>query len=149
MNIKRAIGISVAAYIVTFLLTIIISIVIGFDFTEATDPSDVPQMFLLFGSAAAVVIMILSTFWYFKKEGLVPSAGHGFGFGLTAIVIAFILDFLSVVPLLFTDENALAFLGSYYATPAFIITVVLIILVTTGVGYYLGTKTPSQDSLQQ
>lgn len=129
MPIKRAILISIVAYAATFVSAIVIGML--FNIGVSSDVETVPREIWIMGAAISVVVMAFSTSWFFKGAGAVPTAQHGAFFGGIAIATGFSLDILTVLPF----GNPIEVLGAYYAEPFFVLTLALILLTTTFVGY--------------
>lgn len=134
MPIKRAIWISVVAYVATFILGIVFGLFFGFG--TAPDLSDIPAAALYSGAVAAIVVIGLAAWWFFKSPKAVPTTRHGLYFGLISIAVGFTLDFVTVLPF----GNPIELLGAYYVEPFFAVTLLLILGTTTAVGHFLEKK---------
>jgi hypothetical protein len=88
-NFKRALGISFALYVATFIVGIIVGVAAGSDMSSMENISD---SFWYYGMVTAVVLTALCAAWYFKNSAIVPSRLSGFYFGATAVVLSFLLD---------------------------------------------------------
>ncbi len=117
MNIKRAIGISVAIYLAFFVVMSISALIMWYV---------LPFVVILF--------VCVGAFWYFKSPTVSASARQGFYFGLTILLIGFVLDILSVLPTLSKGDGLLKSLLDYYSQPLFWVMLVLILLVATLTG---------------
>ena len=143
MPIKRAIWIGVVAYAVTFIVGLVVGLVFSFD--TQSDLGNVPTEVLYTGALIAVLIVSAACWWFFRADSATPSYKHGLYFGLISIGIGFVLDFVSVLPF----GNPVVILGGYYTQPFFIITLLLILGGTTGMGYWLESKQSGEASVQQ
>lgn len=129
-DLKRALGISLALYITTFIIGIIAGIISGQDMTSMETISD---SFWYVGMISSTIISILFTLWYFQKPQLKNSALGGLFFGITASVVSFALDFLTFS---FGNANgAEVDLGAYYGDIRFWIILTLVLVSTTLVGW--------------
>ena len=141
MNLKRAIGFSVLAYVATFIIGIIAAVSIGLDSAEV---EDIPTSMWIVGLISAVVLVKLAAWLYFRSPSVPASGRNGFLFGIIAVITGFVLDIATVLP-----TGSLNTLWDYYANMYFWITVVAIIIVTTLLGARLGVKKASGNSPQQ
>lgn len=136
MNIKRAIGASVLAYLASLVVGIVVAVIfdINLEETEA-----VPPILWYTGAITAVFFVGVFSFWYFRSPSTTPSASEGFRLGLVMIATGFLLDFITLLPL-FTHEDPFGPMLEYYLDPFFLGTLVLVLGVTTLVGRHLGTS---------
>lgn len=134
MPIKRAIWISIVAYAATFVTGVLVGMVLNFP--QTTDLSVIPANIFYAGAITAVLVMGIFTWWFFKGETAHANLKNGLYFGLIAVAVGFVLDFLSVVPF----GNPIDLLSPYYTQPLFFVTLLLILATTTGTGHFLGTK---------
>jgi F0F1-type ATP synthase membrane subunit c/vacuolar-type H+-ATPase subunit K len=134
MPIKRAIWISVVAYVATFLVGVLLGLFLGID---AVSPETMSPMFLYTAMATTLVIMGATAWWFFLSSDAVANYKNGLLFGLVSFGVGFALDFVSALPF----GNPIDILGPYYSQPLFFVMLALILATTTGVGYWLGTGT--------
>lgn len=136
MNYKRAIGIGLLTYIATFIVGMIAAMTLGLDLTSTDAPP--PEMFYI-SAVAAVVIAALFSVWYFKGKNVEVNAQQGLKFGVTLIIIGFIMDFLTFIPYV-TSGGSYSDLLTYYANPIFLVTLLLILATPAAVGQLLQNK---------
>tara|TARA_Y100000310_G_scaffold172170_2_gene172305 strand:+ start:7567 stop:7974 length:408 start_codon:yes stop_codon:yes gene_type:complete len=134
MNVKRAIWISILAYITTFIVGIITATIMGIDLESAsTLPSSVWFVTIIL---SAVVIGAFS-FWYFKK--VKPSAKEGLLLGITFIIVGTVLDIAIIIPYILASDSP-SDIMAYYANPMFWVSLLIVIAAAAGVGHYLQKK---------
>ena len=136
MNLKRAIGISLLTYISTFIVGMVAALIMGLDLTSTDAPP--PEMFYI-SAVAAVVIAALFSVWYFKGKGIEKNAKQGLFFGITLIIIGFIMDIITFIPYVL-GGGSYNDLFSYYANPVFLVTLVLILGTPAAIGHFLSKK---------
>jgi hypothetical protein len=132
-NFKRAIGVAFCLYLATFVVGIICGMVSGQDMKSM---NTMPDSFWYIGMIAAVILTYLFTVWYFKNPSITPSLKSGFLFGLTAVVLSFVLDFalFSLGNMSATAEQKVD-LGQYYGDYRFWIIIVLVVATAKLVGH--------------
>ena len=86
---KRAFGISLLLYIATFVTGIICGLISGQDMSSM---NNIPDSFWYIGMVGAVVLTTVFSLWYFRSKEIIASARSGAWFGLTAVIISFLLD---------------------------------------------------------
>lgn len=139
-NLKRALGISLVLYIATFIVGIVCGAFLGHDMSSTV----FPESFWYIGMVAAVILTALFTLWYFKNKNIIPSAKSGLLFGLTAIILSSILDY--VLFAFGNSQGAAVDLGMYYGDYRFWIILVLVVATAKVVGYVKRTKNPAPES---
>jgi hypothetical protein len=130
MKLKRAIWIGVLAYIGSFIVGIITASVFGMDLESAVEA---PTEVWVVGIVASILLMALFCLWYFKDNQIKPSLKEGFRFGIVAIIVAFVIESVLIVPFIILS-GAPSDIYSYYANPLFWLTVALILITTSVVG---------------
>lgn len=128
-NFKRALGVALAMYLTTFIIGIVAGIVTGQDMSSMEILSD---WFWYVGMIAAVVCSVLFAIWYFKDKNITLSAKSGFYFGLTTVVVSFILD-LALFSL-GNSQGAEVELMDYYGNVRFWFILLLVLLASSAVG---------------
>jgi hypothetical protein len=128
-NFKRAVGFAVLLYIATFIVGIVAGVASGQDMSSINTVSD---SFWYVGMVAAVVLTTLFTIWYLKRHKVGASAKSGFLFGLTAVVVSSVLDFIFFS--LGNAGGAHVDLGQYYGDYRFWIIIVLVVLTASAIG---------------
>jgi hypothetical protein len=139
MNIKRAIGASVMAYVASFIVGTIVAVVFGIDLAET---GEVPPLMWYVGAVASMVFAVGAAWWYFRSPAVVPSAKSGLYLGIVMISTGFVLDFITLLPL-WTHENPLEPILDYYLAPMFWVSLVLVLAATTLTGTYVYSKKSS------
>lgn len=142
LTTKRALVFALLAYIFTFIAALVSSISLGYDPSQlmGTPPTDYCIAIIISSGIAAVIF----TYLYFthKKPQLKPGAKDGFRFGVTMIILSFVLDMIFFLPLVINTGNfkqAAANYGSWY-----VYVVLLVVLAgSAGVGYWLEKKPKS------
>jgi hypothetical protein len=136
-NLKRALGIAFELYVATFIVGIVAGTVSGQDMSSM---NNIPDSIWYAGMVAGVILTALFTMQYFRSPSIVPSAKSGLYFGLTAVVISFVLDFI-----LFSIGNAGGAaefdLGDYYSDYRFWVILILVVITAKLVGWYKASKT--------
>jgi hypothetical protein len=130
----RALGIGFCLYLATFVVGIICAVISGQDMASM---ENIPDYYWYIGMVAGAILAWLFAGWYFKSGTVTPSAGSGFLFGLTAVVLSAALDYV-----LFTfgsPEGQEVDLAAYYGDYRYWIIIALVVLAATIVGK---TKTP-------
>jgi hypothetical protein len=130
MNLKRAIWMGALVYIISFILGFIGALIIGIDLTTVKEPT---TGLWIFGIIVTVIVMIIFTIWYFKGKELKASAKEGFLFGITTVILGFILDLLISFILRRVQD-----LSSYYSNPLFWVTLFILLITSTVVGWARG-----------
>ena len=133
MNIKRAIWMSVVFYIVSFILGTITGIFMEVDLSAATE---IPDTVWYVGMVLTIILMVLFTSWYFRIPQTKPNAKNGFLFGITAMIVGFVLDAVIIFPSMMATD-APADMMAYYMNPFFWITLILMLMVGGVTGNFL------------
>ncbi len=134
-NFKRAVSLSLLLYVATFIVGIISGIVSGQDMSTM---QGMPDSFWYVGMVAAVILTAGFTQQYFKSPKIQASRMTGAYFGVTAVVVSFVIDFI-----LFSIGNAGGAnvdLREYYGDWRFWIIVILVIGTAKFVGWRKGGK---------
>lgn len=134
MNLKRAIGISIVIYVASMLFGMVACSILGIQ-PDMTKP--IPLEMWVISSVSSVVFAALGAVWYFRGKNLKPSLREGFRFGVSVIVVGFILDFLFFLSLMFENYDPFAAMGMYYQQLPFWITIALVVVVSGLVGMWL------------
>jgi hypothetical protein len=137
-NFKRALGMSFLVYIAMFVVSLVVGVASGVEFTSL---SDAPAWCWYVLAAASAILTALFALWYFKGN-VVPSLKSGFLFGLTVAILSSILDFVFFSLGNMADGPQID-IGEYYGDYRFWITIVLVVLAAKLVGYLKGSKTPT------
>ena len=135
MNIKRALGFALIAYIISVAIGMGLLASYGFD---PTFMDGAPKSLLALMLLVSVVVMASVSYFYFGKGRVQPTAKNGLLFGIVSIVVGFILDFLFFLPALIRGSGLDLF--DYYNSVLFISTLIAILAATTLVGWSLGIK---------
>ena len=133
---QRALGMALALYLSTFVVGIVAGLVSGQDMSSMTNIADA---FWYVGMVAAVVLTAGFSLWYFKNAKIIPSAKAGFYFGVTVVIVSFVLDF--VLFSLGNTQGAEVDLGRYYGDFRFWVILVLVIVTAKIVGHIKKPKT--------
>jgi hypothetical protein len=124
-KIRRALGVSLVLYVATLMLGTIYVALLGPDMSSM---SNIPSSFWYVGMVKAVILTALSSLWYFKNNAIAASAKSGAFFGLTAVAVSFVLDFV-LFSLGSSGEDA--GLGAYFGD--FRYWIILLLMVGTAV----------------
>lgn len=130
MFIKRAIGISILLFVASLVLNVIWEKVFNLKL-KSTNPYDIPTEMWFVAIVSVVVLSGLGAMWFFKSPEIVANAKNGFLVGFIASLIGFILDIVVIVPL----KNGLRMLSGYFLHWQYWIAFVLIIILSTIIGY--------------
>jgi len=130
MHLKRAIGISVLAYLASFVVGSVVGVLMGIDFAET---QEIPAVMWYVGAVTSVVFSVLFAFWYFRSPKTTSSAKEGVKFGVVMILTGFALDIAAFLPLL-RHEDPFGPILAYYGEPFFWISVLLVLAGATLAG---------------
>lgn len=126
----RAALISAAAYVVTFILAIVVTIVFAL-FAQLPLFGALPMAVIVVGMATSVAVTALCAWWFFRSPIASPSARTGAYFGACVIGVGIVLDMLTVLPF----GNPVSVLASYYLQPLFVVTLTLMLAAAALVGH--------------
>ena len=140
MNTKRAIWISLAFYIATLIIGIILTVIANISLSS---PQEIPTTYWIITIVVTVLLTSLASIWYFHKKGVSRNIKEGFKLGLTFVIVGFILDSLFIIPALFTGSGA-DLLLEYYLTPSFYVILLLVIASAT----FIGSRSPSKTEIK-
>lgn len=144
MDYKRALWISIVAYISLLVLTIASVPLVGYEFSLNNPPMEL----YLFGIFASIVLMAFFTSWYFRSTTTQPSSHAGVMFGIVMLAVSSIGDLSLLIPLLISSPMAIDPVA-LYSNPLFWV-MVGIIPITSGVtGAYIqkaGTAEPEKKT---
>ena len=136
MNLKRATWIALVMYISSFIVGLIPLFFMGIN---TTNMDELPANFFIIGVIISIVLAGLFSLLYFKDKKIQRNAKEGFYFGLAIIVMSFILEM--IISLIFSlMVPNIPDMFSYYSTPAFWISLVLVIATATLVGKFKSKK---------
>ncbi len=140
MNIKRALGFAVALYIISFLGFFVAMLLPG-----ELSLTEVPTLATFaIGWIINIPAVLLLAKWYFKK--VIPTAKSGFHLGIVAIVVALVLDGLSILATYLSGQS-LDMFAALYTDWKFYATIVEIVLLTIYAGFeFDGTYTSADNS---
>ncbi|MDA3855707.1 MAG: hypothetical protein PF569_05580 [Candidatus Woesearchaeota archaeon] len=130
MKIKRAIGISILTYIVSFIIGTIIAILFDIDLNIRTV---IPIRIWVLAMLISIILVIIFSLWYFKKKSTTPSTKEGFKLGLTIIIVGIILDLTIINIYIFNGSSAN--IASYYSDPLLLVSILIIIVTATITGW--------------
>jgi uncharacterized membrane protein AbrB (regulator of aidB expression) len=134
MNTKRAIASAILTYITTFVVGVLVGVIANVS-PEQASSGEVPGAILYGGAVAAIILSALFAWWYFRPARTEANTKKGLYLGLIFIVVGFVLDVVA-----FAATGQLDTAQTYYSEPAFLTTLVLVVLSTTLVGWYLSRK---------
>ena len=144
MNIKRAIGASVMAYIASFIVGTLVAVAFGIDLAGT---QEIPPLMWYAGAVASIVFSAGAAWWYFRSPSVAPSAKAGLYLGVVMIITGFVLDFITLLPL-WTHENPLEPILGYYLAPMFWVTLALVLAATTLTGCVLSSHRVAMNEPQ-
>jgi cytochrome bd-type quinol oxidase subunit 2 len=145
MNLKRATWMSVLLYISSAIIGILLA---GFLNIDVENTNEIPISLWYWGISATIVLLIFFTRWYFKDTKISRNAKEGFLFGAAAILIGTIIDAIIVIPYIIINQNSAEVLA-YYLSPLFWITLLVILAVSSAVGWHLGNLKDTKKRLPQ
>lgn len=132
MNIRSALVYSFAVYFLSFVLGIVGLIFFGY----GPDLSTVPTEIYLYGIATSIILMMIFTRIYFQKSGDIPNATSGAYFGITTVILGFLLDFsIAIIPALLGGMSP--DMAAYYSHPLFWANLAVIPVTSSITGSYL------------
>ena len=130
-NFKRALGIAFCLYLSTFVVGIVCAMLVP-DKTV----NNLPNEYWYISMAASVILTWLFATWYFKSPSVAPSAKSGFLFGVIAVVLSFVLDFVFFwLGNMAAAEGEKMDLMEYYSDYRFWVVVALVIVTSKVVGH--------------
>lgn len=136
MNIKRAVGVGILTYLIAFIIGMI---VVGISGVDATNPAEVPKSVLYINIVITIIIAALLTLFYFKGKHTKANVKEGLLFGIVLVIVGFILDI--IIFLIFSSASQSEFdLMEYYSNPIFWVSLVLLLITTSVVGWIKGRK---------
>ena|SRR3989344_864898 len=136
MNIKRAIGVGVLTYVVSFIIGLIVMIAMGIDPLQA---SEIPQSAFIVNIVITIILAGFFTLFYFNDRKIKPNAYEGFMFGVVLVVIGFVFDVVMFfIGSVFAGSKV--DIATYYSNPLFWIALFLFIVTTTLVGAFRGKR---------
>lgn len=137
MKIRRAVGISILAYLASLAIGTIVAVVAGIDLAET---QAIPPLLWYTGAVVSIIFAVLFARWYFRGDGVLSGAGEGLRFGFVMIATGFVLDFVTFLPLL-THDDPWGSILTYYTDPLFWGTVGLVLVATTLTGRQIASRT--------
>ncbi len=129
MNLKRAIWISVALYVSTFILGVILTVIAQ---VSLASPQEIPTVYWIITIVVTVLLTSLASVWYFNKSGVSRNINEGLKLGLTFVLTGLVLDILFFIPLLFTSGTSI--IVEYYSNASFYLTLLLVVASATFIG---------------
>ncbi len=132
MNYKRAIILGILIYIATFIIGA------GLFFLGFDNPSDL--LTNIIGLAVLIILTAIGSLYYFKDKKAKKTAKEGFFLGIIFLAVGFVLDFLTIIPLIFRGINLLQVLSSIYVSYYFVIGAVFVICLPVVIAEYLRDK---------
>lgn len=132
----RAIKIGLVLYLATFVVGIAAGVLMGQDMSTF---ENLPDSFWYIGMVSALVLTGLFSWWYFKSPRIVPSALGGLYFGLTVVILSFLLDFA-----LFSIGNSgnTESMWEYYSDFRFWVIVLIVLGTAKVVGFIKRPRNP-------
>ncbi len=97
VDLPRAIGIGVVAFVATLVINAIAGRIVGVDLSRA-QPAELPVSMWIVGIASAALLGPAAAWWYFLPGAPLPSAVSGMILGLVAVSTGFVLDCLAIMP---------------------------------------------------
>lgn len=140
---KRSLSFIVLGYIISFIVGIVFSVLTGFDPIQNPEQAANPPLdFCIAIIVASTLTSVAMSYLYFthKRPKLKPTMQHGLKFGITMVLVGFILDMILFLPMLLSTGD-MSMLLSYYAKPYFYIALLGVVAGSAGVGRYLEKKT--------
>lgn len=135
---KRALAFILITYFLTFVVAFIAAVFSGYDPAKAQISP--PISFCLAIIIASAVFSAVATYFFFtyKSPKIKVTAVNGLKFGITMIVVGFILDLVLFLPYIFFQGISEA--ATQYKEWYVYSTYVAVLLVTTVTAYYLEKK---------
>ena len=136
MNLKRAIWVGILIYVVSFILRIIVTIILGLGIINLEinpTQTEISNIYFFIYILIILIITTLFTLYYFKDRKIKPSAKEGFFFGVILIILGFILDIINFSILAAVSDSNQSTI-SHYSNPLFWLELVLFLVVTTVIG---------------
>ncbi len=131
MDYKRAIGLGVLAYLVSLLLGVVIAVIFGVDLSSAEIMSTTMWIISIF---VQIIVALVFAYWYFAAKAIKHYGWkEGLHLGAIFVIISIVVDFLFILPWIFTSGLPTDILV-YYSHPLFWVSVVLFLVCTGLVG---------------
>ncbi len=124
MNIKRGILVSIALYVATMIVGIILTIVAN----TSLSGQNIPTIYWVITIATTVLLTCLASIWYFSKAKKSPM--EGLKLGLTFIGVGFVLDII----FFFTQDNAAEIMKQYYSSISFYLVLAIVVASAVFIG---------------
>lgn len=124
MNFKRGILISIALYIATMIVGIILTISANLNLSGQS----IPTVYWIITIATTVLLTCLASIWYFSKAKRSPT--EGLKLGVTFILVGFVLDLIFFL----TQNNAVEIMKQYYSSISFYLVLAIVIASAVFVG---------------
>ncbi|MEK6847061.1 MAG: hypothetical protein AABY16_02750 [Nanoarchaeota archaeon] len=138
MKIKRAIGIAVALYIITFVIGVILTLVAK---EMLQTQQNAQTTYWLITIVVTILLTSLASLWYFNGKNIIRNIAEGLKLGVTFIISSFVLDLISLIPVLISTGNTQG-LFEYYKDPTFY----LIALLVLGTAVFIGSRNQSSKN---
>ena len=137
-DIKKAVGIAVVLYVVTFIVGVILTLV-----TKETlqAQQDAQTTYWLITIIVTVLLTGLANLWYFNGKNITRNVAEGLKLGVIFVISGFVLDMFSLIPALISTKNTQG-LFEYYKSPAFYLIALLVVGTTVFVGSRNRTSKP-------
>lgn len=137
---KRALIWAVLTYFGSFVIGMIYSLITGYDPSQSVEQ---PLSFCLTIIAGSVVMALVGSYFYFTyKNKIKASLNDGLKFGVTLMIVGFVLDALLFIPYVLSQGKA-DMIFSYYGKWYFWFALAGVVLVSGAVGHYLA-KNPKR-----
>ncbi len=132
INLKRALGIGLVAYIASFFIGILTAVLVGINLGVE---SEVPALVWQIGLVSTLLIGLVFGGWYFAGKKTGKGLQEGGLLGLCFIAVGFVIDFVLIIPYIIVS-GAPSDVWAYYLSPYFWGSLFLLLVATSFVGWW-------------
>jgi hypothetical protein len=136
MEIKRAVGMALLAYLTSFLIGIFFFVLSGVDL-ETTQ--QIPTHLWFISITLTILVAGIFSWLYFKPKKTKAGVKEGLLLGILFVIVGFILDLIITLPFYFIGGEQFNILN-YYIDPFFISSLVAVVLTATVIGWIIDLK---------
>jgi hypothetical protein len=131
MITKRIFFHALFAYVLSFIIGIIIAPLLGVDFSSDVEA---PPIVWFVNMAISAVIVFFVVLHYFKSEKVKNNTKEGFQFGVWMIIVGSLFDIILIVPFIFFNSAPQDPI-LYYSNPLLYLAYLVVIVTAMLVGY--------------
>ena len=133
MRIGRILIAAIGIYIISFIITIVASVIVGIGPDTYANVESIPVLLWIIALLTTAIVSHFGARWYFSKNGVHAGVQQGLWFGIILSVIGFVLDAAALV-LLPETSSFMEALQGYFAEPMLWVAVLIVLAATTFAG---------------